>query len=693
MIDLMQTGMELVLNSSDEDFMVAIRGLCENSDNSGIIRGLFSIMEEPEISMPMQYKALRVLHKVLLSIPPSSLHMELREFMRLQTIIENTSQYPGSRKSCLAICILADLCCRTKDRAAIENVFGCSSLPSHVISLIKDHIKLLLMPLFEDSQNDLTICQELQRLLKILLTVVENHPSLGCLVLDNIKEVIEYYLVTVASTDRAVRSTHLAVNFKGKKQNSFIFKFLSKIYRFLVACLDNLYVVGAIDTEVISKVNILAEIVCQCSLIDCYTYLLYHLLLHSQPICDGLVHENDETHPASCLIKCTTFVNKVLTGTNGWTAYKVGAHAACQGEWSMATIIFRTLIQKVKSVSCCSWLNALFHYSNSEEKFQLPKQPKQGTTSIIELVGTIEFPLSCDYKDDICPRLARKIYDCNYYDQLTQSHMELCSSLKILEASATSSQEFCFQRWFLSLRARVLENLVCVVKTLREVLLNVDQNLNQVETESNDKLQFLKSCQDFNQISLQLFRLAEEFNLLRASFIGMDSESSEVLAAHSLSSSVLAFVTAFGVSNIDQNSHRIFVGVKSSRSGYRACSIRYKDREVVNVCTYVVSSAVCLLQKTASEFTKNALSLVSSTLIKLMHIHLGIPKYFFKVRPFIGAELFLHNEDSVNGVEISVAHGSHITLNILRPSLSHVDKLWGTHSLYLKLGKMVKYLN
>ncbi|KOM56515.1 hypothetical protein LR48_Vigan10g240700 [Vigna angularis] len=680
-----KTGMELVLNSSDEDFMVAM---------------LYSLSKLACILIPLTS------YQVLLSIPPSSLHMELREFMRLQTIIENTSQYPGLRKSCLAICILADLCCRTKDRAAIENVFGCSSLPSRVISLIKDHIKLLLMPLLEDSQNDLRICQELQGLLKILLTVVESHPSLGCLVLDNIKEVIEYYLVTVASTDRAVRSTHLAVNFKGKKQNSFIFKFLSKIYRFLVACLDNLYVVGAIDTEVLSKVNILAEIVCQCSLIDCYTYLLYHLLLHSQPICDGLVHENDETHPASCLIKCTTFVNKVLTGTNGWTAYKVGAHAACQGEWSMATIIFRTLIQKVKSVSCCSWLNALFHYSNSEEKFQLPKQPKQGTTSIIELVGTIEFPLSCDYKDDTCARLARNIYDCNYYDQLTQSHMELCSSLKILEASATSSQEFCFQRWFLSLRARVLENLVCVVKTLREVLLNVDQNLNQVETESNDKLKFLKSYQDFNQISLQLFRLAEEFNLLRASFIGMDSESSEVLAAHSLSSSVLAFVTAFGVANIDQDSQRIFIGVKTSSnlqaltiqnlqrlfwcvdnrtrasfslllnyfdlnenclspgSGYRTCSIRYKDREVVNVCNYAVSSAVCLLQKTASEFTKNALSLVSSTLIKLMHIHLGIPKYFFKVRPFIGAELFLHNEDSVNGVEISVTHGSHITLNI-----------------------------
>jgi len=40
------------------------RGLYEHSDNLGLIRGLFSIMEEPEISLAMQYKALRVLHKV-----------------------------------------------------------------------------------------------------------------------------------------------------------------------------------------------------------------------------------------------------------------------------------------------------------------------------------------------------------------------------------------------------------------------------------------------------------------------------------------------------------------------------------------------------------------------------------------------------------------------------------------------------
>ncbi|TKY50167.1 Integrator complex subunit 7 [Spatholobus suberectus] len=746
-------GMELVQNSSDEDFLVAMlfslsklacilipftsyqvdfllsflnqertshvqetvlrclhflfrRGLWEHPDNSGLICGLFSIMEEPEISLAMQYKALTVLHKVLLSISPSSLHMELREFVKLLTIIENASQYPASRKSYLAIRILADLCCRMKDRADVDNVFCCSSLPSRVISVIKDHIKVLVMSLLEGCQNDLTICQELQGPLKILLTIVERHPYLGSLVLDNIKAVIEY-LVTVTSTDRAVPSTLVAVNFKGEKQNSFILKLLHKIYRFLVVCLENLYIAGAINTEVFSKVNILAELVCQCSLIDCYTYTLYHLLLHSQPICDGLVHENDETRLGSCLFRCTAFVNKVLTGTNGWTAYKVGVHAACQGEWLLATNIFSTLMGKVKSDSCSSWLKALFHYAHSEGKIQLLSQPKQGITSM-ELMETIKFPLtSCDYMDDTFPRLAGNIDDCNYYDQLTQSHVAVCSSLKILETSGTSSQPFCFQRWFLSLRARVLENLVSVFKALREVSLNADWNFNQVEIESSDKLQCLKSHQDFTQISLQLFRLAEEFDLLRASFIGMDSQSSAVLAAHGLCCSVLAFAVAFGVSNIDQHSNRIFIGDKTScnlqafmiqnlrrlfwcvdhgtkaslssllnyfdpnenclspRPNYRTWNIGYKDREVLNVCSYAVSSAVCLYdEKIASRFTKNALSLLSSTLIKWMHIDFRIPKYFFKLRPFIRSELFVHNEDSRNGVDISISQGSHLTLNI-----------------------------
>ncbi|KAL2335425.1 hypothetical protein Fmac_016638 [Flemingia macrophylla] len=681
------------------------KGLCEHPDNSGIIHQLLSVMEEPEISLAMQYKVLKVLHKVLLPIPPSVLHMEPHEFFKLLNVVENTSQYPASRKSCMAICILADLCCRMENIADMDNAVFCS-LPSRVISLIKDHIKLLVRPLLEGCQNDLKIYQDLQGLLKILLTIVERHPYLGSLGFDGIKDVIES-LVAVASADHPVPSTLVAVNFKVVKQNSFSLKILQKLYRFLVICLENLYITSAINTELLSKVNILVELVCQYSLIDCYTYTLYRLLLHSHPICDGLVFENNETHPASCVIKCTMFVNKVLTETNGWIAYKVGTHAACQGEWLLATNIFRMLITKVKSASCCSWLKALFQYAHSEGKFQLHSLPKQGTTSM-ELMETIKFPLtSFDYMHDKCPRLAGNINGCNYYDELSQSHMAVSSSLKILEASLTSSQAFCFQRWFLSLRARVLENLVDMLKALREISLNVDQNTNPVVIESSDKLRCLKSYEDITEISLKLFRLAEEFDLLRASFIGIDSESSAVLAAHGLSCSVLAVAAAFGVFNIDRHSHRVFIGDKiscnlqaltiqnlrrlfwcvdqgdraslslllnyfclngsclSSRPSCETWNISYKDRKVLDFCRYVISGVVCLCdKKSASQFTKKALSLIFNTLIKWMHLRFRIPKYFFKVRPFFGSEIFVHDENSRNGVDISVLQGSHLTLNI-----------------------------
>ncbi|KAK7262289.1 hypothetical protein RJT34_29855 [Clitoria ternatea] len=748
-------GMKLVLNSSDEDVLVVMllslsklasistlftssqvdfllsflnqertsrvletvvkclhflfrKGPCLHPVNSGLIHGLFSILEKPGISLAMQYKALRVLHKVLLSIPPSLHHVELHEFVKLLTIVENTRQNPVSRNCCLTIRILADLCCRAVDRADIDNgLFCCSSLPSRVISIIKDHINLLVIPLWEAYENASTIFQDLQGLLKILLTIVERHPYIGSLVVDNIQVVIEF-LVTVASTNHTVPSTHVVANFKLEKHNSFVSKFLHKIYRFLVASLEILYKTDAINTEVLSRVEILADLVSHCSVIDCYTYTLYHLLCHR--ICDGLVHENIETHncynlsalPDSC--KCTELANKVLIETNGWIAYKVGAHTMCQGEWLVATCIFWRLIEKVKSYSCSSWLKALFHYAHSEGKIQLLSLPKQGTTSM-ELLKSIQFPLPSAYMDETCAKLTGYIDGGHFYDRLTQSHAELLSSLKILEAAMTSSQAFHFQRWFLSLRASVLENLVDLLKALREILLNIDCKFKQVEVESSCILQCQKSYQVISRISFQLSRLAEEFDLIGASFIGIDSESSAVLAAHALSCSVLAFVVAFGVSYIDPHSHGIFIGDKTSniqaliiqnltrqfwcvdqetranlslllnyigqnnnclslQPKYRTWNIGYNDREVLDVCSYAISGAVGLHnEKTASQITKNALLLTINTFIKWIYIHFRIPKHFFQVRKFIGSELFVPIENSKNGV-VSVLTGSHLSFNI-----------------------------
>lgn len=245
----------------------------------------------------------------------------------------------------------------------------------------------------------------------------------------------------------------------------------------------------------------------------------------------------------------------------------------------VATTIFRALIEKVKSDSCCSWLKALFHYAHSEGTIQLLSLPKQETTSV-ELLGNVKFPSSCyEYMGEMDPIISGIINDCHYQDKLTASHAALHSSLGSLEASITSSQAFCFQRWYSSLRVRVLENLVDMLKALREVSSKINWNCNQLEVESGGMLEFLKSYQVFSRICFQLRRLTEEFDLIGTSFIGMDNESSSVLAAHGLCCSILAFTAGFQVSSIDQHSHKCFIVDKTS-CNLQALTMQYLSRRL-----------------------------------------------------------------------------------------------------------------
>lgn len=624
---------------------------------------------------------------------PSSAYMELREFVKLFTVAENAIQHADLIKSHLAIHILVDLSCRFVGGSGAENgTFCCSSLPSRVISLIKDQIKLLVTPLLRACQNYSKLFQYLQSLLKIFSSIVRRHPYLGVLVLDNINSVIEC-LVTIRRTGQAAPSIYVAVKFDREKNTAVLSKLFRKIYRFLVACLENLNKVGAIDTEVLSRVQILVELVSQCSLFDYYTYTMYCLLLHSRHIWGGMVHQDDRTHnyynlsicPHSCLVKCKIdsldFVSRILTETDNWTAYRVAAYAACQGEWLFSAAVFSKLIQKVKSDSCSNWLKALFQYTHSEGVIQLLRLPKQGS-NLVEWLENNNFPLNYrDYFDEKDPRDTGNINDNHYSDKLAAAQGALCSSLATLEAAVTSSQSFCFQRWYLSLRARVLKNVVVMLKVVR-VLLNIDW-CNQVEVERNVMLGCLKSFEDISQISFQYLRLAEEFDLIGTSFIEMDSESSAIMAALALSCSLLAFVSGFAVFVKHQHSHGNLTVDKNSCNSLLAlsfqdlvgrlwhvdhetstkiyslfdfidqpmncfhlqprcqtCNIGFEYIEFLNVCSDAVSGVVQLQDEiteehnetTPSEVTKNGLLLILDAITKWIYFPSRIPKFFFKVR-------------------------------------------------------------
>ena len=132
------------------------------------------------------------------------------------------------------------------------------NLPSRVVSLIKDQIKLLVMSLLEARQNYSLLFQNLETLLDILLSIVRKHHHVVVSVLDNITSTIEF-LVTVKTTGQVTASTHVAVKFDQEENTDVVSKFLCKIYRFLVAFIETLSRASAIDTDVMSRVQILVE--------------------------------------------------------------------------------------------------------------------------------------------------------------------------------------------------------------------------------------------------------------------------------------------------------------------------------------------------------------------------------------------------------------------------------------------------
>ncbi|XP_054803674.1 uncharacterized protein LOC129306901 isoform X2 [Prosopis cineraria] len=698
-----KTGLELILNSSDEEFLVVM---------------FLSLSKLASMSTLLISEQVRLLLSFLNQERTS--HIQETALKCLKFLVKK-GPYEHSVNSDLIHRLLCML-----EEPKVSSAMHCEALQvlHKVVSLINDQIKLIVMSLLEACQNYSKPFQNLQTLLNILLSIIRKNHRLVVLVLDNITSTIEFF-VTVKTTSHVTASTQVAVKFDRKEITNVVSNFFCKMYRFLVAFLEILIKVGSIDTEVMSRIQILAEFVCQCGLLDCYTSTMYCLLLHNQHVWGCLLHQdngmrdpyNMSIYPHSCPVNCKIdtlqFVNHFLTERDDWTAYRIGTYAACQGELRFSSSIFSKLIQKVKSYSCRNWLKTLFQFTQSEGVIQLLNLPKQGFTLVEELENNKYLLNSCDFLDEKNPRDAGNVNDHHYSFKLAAAHRALCSSIGLLEAAVSSSQAFSFQRWYLSLRARFLANVVGILKVVRR-LLNIDW-CNQVNVEGDVLSGCLKSFEDISHISLHFYRLAEEFDLIGTSFVEMDSESSAVLAALSLSCSLLAFVSGFAVFVIKQLSHEHFMVDKNScnlllalamqnlagwlwhmdhqtntkflsllnfidwrtnsfhlQPRHQTCNVGFASREFLNVCSNAVSEAVCLKDKISkkhteiapSEVSKNVSLLILDTITRWIRIPPQIPKYFFKVRQVIGSELFVHNDGIKIGAGISAFPGSILSLNI-----------------------------
>lgn len=624
--------------------------------------------------------------------------LDIPEFAKLLTIAENSSQFPIMSKSFLSIRVLVDISIKLRGRTEMESSMFYSSLPSRVISLIIDQMTLLVNDL---CQIDSRVFQEVQSLLNLLALLVCERPDLGVLVLDKICLFVECvanmhgHVLATSQSDTLV----LEMDFKKEKSTVIKSKLVLIVNRFLVAFLENLNEAGVLTSIAFERVKLLVEHVCQCSWFDCYTHTIYSLLFHSRIFWGCWVDESEGTCSLNknslnyYLVEKETltlgYANKMLKERYNWPAYRAGTYAACQGAWFTVAFIFGQLITKVQSDIFYCWLKSIIQLAHSERRIQLLLLPKQGST-LVDWLEKNKFPASHDL-GEISRDTAGNGREPNYSEELVEAYEDICSSGKTLEAAVTLGQDFCFQRWFLHLRSKLLRALLDILRILRIISFNPDSISNNGEVEKSVLVECLKSLPEIIQISLQFKKLAQEFDLIATSFIDMDCKSSRVISSLSLSCSLLAFSTGFvlflpnlpayetsttcGTRNSEICLHAMLIqnlvgrlchiDHETSRnlcqlfdvSGQlkNCCHLQSRNKnlkvgcegkDILTVCSYAVLEAVHLQEanrehdeEVLSQVTKGGLQLLLNIIMKWIHIPFRTPKYFFKVRY---AEQFCH---------------------------------------------------
>lgn len=586
---------------------------------------------------------------------------DILEFSRILTILENATLSSVMAKRLLAIRVIVDILGTFVERKekvldGVDSTYLASWLISFVIDQIGLLIKLVLdLPLL-DSEMEL----EVRSLLSLLLLLVDKYPDLGAMVLDKICLLIEYIASNhnqAMDTSEPDLSGHEIKEVRGQNSELMASKLWLLIPKMVVSCLENLNDAGTVTTQVLDTAEKIVELLRGCSLFDCFTYTVCARIFHSHiNYCctfkemgeidnlDRKLSISLEDYLGQHELLTLECAKKMIERKEYWTAYKVGKYAACQGTWFTAAHIFEHLTTEVQSNSCNQWLKSLSDFAHSEWNVQLHNLPN------------------------------------------IENLIEACNGLRLSEetmgAMATSGHALCFQRWFLSLRSRVLESVADMLK-LYHVPLTLDNLDNDGQVEGSivvEGLSFLLEVTSvLSQISSRLNMLARKYDLIVTYFRGMDKRSLEIISAHALFCSLLAFATGFSLffpklhsENILGKSEeylhglliqdlvfrlqqvdceasaklgslwRVYRKPKSSffHSRSQMLNVSCEARCLFTVCSYAVTGVVALQNEANNahdvqilhRVTKYGLQLLLDIITKSMSIPFQMPNSFFRVR-------------------------------------------------------------
>ncbi|XP_068664710.1 uncharacterized protein [Aristolochia californica] len=492
------------------------------------------------------------------------------------------------------------------------------------------------------------------------------------------------------------------------------------LFRFIAAWLERLDEAGEITTNICQNVNCLVEHIKESRVLEQDKCVIFSLVRQSRLIWDFLKCQGNTTcdmdkyvndwigSSRDCWLEherlVLKFTKQMVMRTDFWGAYRTGKYAACHAAWFSATFTFGLLTKKVNS-SCSYWLKSLALFAGAESEILLLIFPKLGHQLINWLQDKGDPTNTCggamEEVREVNLESNGRVDLCDYREKLSRAYNRVCSAEETLDCGTTSEGNLYFQRWFLSLRAEFLRALVDLLGHL--ILENFDE---QGPSDGIGEPGYQALGEHLAAISFRLNRLAKELDLLATSFMNMDYKSFTSIARLALCCSVLAFCTAYAFflpnkSSQDKNSSCAYlvedlnlrlweidrsicmdlhVFFKSNGEfGGSATSFRtkmstcgYRERAISTVSRFSILSILQLMEELRqvrdneklNQMSQAGLRLLFNIVRKVMYIPFQTPKYFFRMRPQMGAELFFFNADTQSSGGLSVLHGFHLSLNL-----------------------------
>ncbi|XP_010317177.1 uncharacterized protein [Solanum lycopersicum] len=716
---------------------ILAKGMYHFPANSNVTLKLFGVINQLDFPPALHFDALRALCKIL---PPNLDTIPCTEiltiFSKFLQVVEVKLQSPVISERVFAIHVLA--CIFDKLLGILKDAAGGigSIVSSRMLTFTLDRISQLIKLEVDNPHPDKGTEQEVKSLLFILVDLVGRHQDLCGIVLDKICIVIEHLvdvLNEITSMTNSVSKDHHITELDKENHTSTASRVLIYLSQILITCFEKLDISTGGATEVFNRMEHLVEHVHQCSLLPVYVHLIYDFLLHFHAAyqCkwleigedlgsnrnfrpsryNSLSHDGPLSQHEILIIDR---VKQILVKKDYWLSYKLAKYAACNGAWLVAAYIFGELIPMVQSDLCCFWLKSLSHLSELERKFQL-------------------FGLT------LSGNAAGEIMTADQIENVIGAANKLCSLEESFDASV-SGLAFSFQRWFITLRSKVVRTVADVLKLLSMNLLSQDAtSTKQIEARilvwhSNSSKGLSSLLQLLAHASSQFMMLVKEFDLLAASFIVMDRKSMKIVSDLGLSCSLLAFSTGltlrlasfrgkqncstYGLETTDEQFHAQLVHDLLRRLGFtdietsknlrhlldfhrssRSCSTQefrnevsttsVEARDIAKLCKYSVQRLLSLQailvheNNGISQIPRDALPLLFNIIFSWIQIPFRTPKHFFQLRPPISAELFITNEDGKRIDDISVFSGFQLPLtlciqlrNISQDQLSQVSKLY-----------------